>query len=79
MISTVTTSTVSTVTTAAIAGTVALIGILVLLILLIQKEITSASSNNRMKRLSLVLNIGIVPLLIAFVLIVGSRVADVLK
>lgn len=79
MISTVTTSTVTTVTTAAIAGSVALIGVLVLLILFIQKEISSASNNNRAKKLSLVLNIAIIPLLAAFVVLVGYRVAEVLK
>jgi len=79
MISTVTTSTVSTVTTAAIAGSVALIGILVLLALLIQKELTTAGSDIRLQKLSLVLNISIVPLLIAFLLIVGDRVMEVLK
>lgn len=79
MISTVTTSTVSIVTTAAIAGSVALIGILLLLFLVIQKEITSTSNNERVKRLGLILNISIVPLLIAFVLVVGYRVAEVFR
>jgi hypothetical protein len=79
MISTVTTSTVSTVTTAAIYGSVALIGILVLLTLLIQKEVTTAGSSSRLKRLSKALNIAIVPLLIAFVLIVVTKVMEVLR
>jgi hypothetical protein len=78
MISTVTVSTVSTVTTAALAGSVALIGILVLLTLLVQKELASSSDNSRLRMLSQALNIGIIPLLIAFVLIVVARVADVL-
>jgi hypothetical protein len=76
MISTVTTSTVSTVT---IAGSVAIIGIIILLFLLIQKELSSASNNERAIRLSKLLNIGIAPLLIAFVLIVVSKVAAILK
>ena len=79
MISTVTTSTVSTVTTAALAGSVALIGILLLLILLAQKELSSAATGKRFKELSKVLNIGIVPLLIAFTLVVVTRIADVLR
>jgi len=78
VISTITGSTVSTVTTAALAGTAALICILVLLSLLVQKELASSSDNARLKRLSRVLNIGIIPLLIAFVLIVATRIAGVL-
>lgn len=76
MISTVTTSTVSTVT---LAGSLVVVGIIVLLGLLVQKELVSASENDRASRLSKLLNIGIVPLLIAFVLVVVSKVAHVLK
>ena len=79
MISTVTTSTVSTITTAAIAGSLALIGILVLFALLVQKEVTTAGDNDRLRRLSKALNIAILPLLIAFILIVITRVMEVLK
>lgn len=79
MISTVTTSTVSTVTTVAIAGSLALIGILVLLALLIQKELATAGESTRLRVYSRALNIAIVPLLIAFALIVVSRVAEVLN
>jgi len=79
MISTVTTSTISTVTTAALAGSVALIGILVLFALVLQKEITTASNNSKLRHLSTALNIGIIPLLIAFVLTVIAKVAEVLR
>lgn len=79
MISTVTTSTVSTITSAALAGSVALIGILVLLVLLIQKELASVAQGTRVKTLTRVLNIGIVPLLIAFVMVVFSRVVEILR
>jgi len=76
MISTVTTSTVSTV---AIAGSVAIIGILLLLSLLIQKELVSGLDSKRAVRLRKMINIGIAPLLFAFVLIVLSKVAEGLK
>ena len=79
MISTVTVSTVSTVTTAAIAGSVALIGVLILFGLLIQKEVTTTSSNRHLHRLGQVLNIGIIPLLIAFLLIVVSQTINYLR
>lgn len=76
MISTVTTSTVSTVT---IAGSFAIVGIIVLLGLLIQKELVSTSNSDRAKRLGKALNIGIYPLIIAFVFVVISKVMEVLK
>lgn len=79
MISTVTTSTVSTITTIAIAGSVALVAILVLLFLLIQKELASAATGTRSRMLGRVLNIGIIPLLLAFMVVVATRVADILK
>lgn len=79
MISTVTTSTVSTVTTVALAGSVALIGILILLSLLVQKEVLSVSEEGRLRKLSSALNIGIIPLLVAFVLIVITKVMQVLN
>ncbi len=73
MISTVTVSTVSTVTTAAIAGSVELIGVLVLFALLLQKEVTTTSSNRLLRRLGQILNVGIFPLSIAFLLVVISQ------
>ena len=75
MISTVTTSTVSTVT---IAGSFAAIVIIILLGMLIQKEISSSSDSERAKKLSKALNIGIIPLLIALLLIIISKVLSVL-
>lgn len=79
MISTVTTSTVSTITTAALAGSLALIGILVLLSLLIQKELISSNSNERLQNLNKALQIGIVPLLVAFIVIVITKIAAALQ
>jgi hypothetical protein len=79
MISTATTSTVSTVTTVALAGSVALIGILVLMALLVQKEFSSAARGERYEELGKALNAGIVPLAIAFILIVLARVIEVLR
>jgi hypothetical protein len=79
MISTVTTSTVSTVTTAALAGSVALIGILVLLVLLVQKELFGTASGTRFKTLGKALNIGIIPLIIAFAAIAFTKIAAILR
>ena len=79
MVSTVTTATVATVTTVAIAGSLALIGILTLLTLLVQKELVTSASGRFARALRRALNIGIVPLMIAFALIVAVRVAEALK
>jgi hypothetical protein len=79
MVSTVTTSTVTTVTTVAIAGSVALIGICTLLALLVQKELATATESRFARALSRALNIGIVPLLVSFVLVVAVKVAEALK
>jgi hypothetical protein len=76
MISTVTTSTVSTVT---LAGSFAIIGILVLLILLVQKELTSTGTSQRARVFARYLNISILPLILVFVAVVVSKVADTLK
>jgi hypothetical protein len=76
MISTVTTSTVTTV---ALAGSFALIGILILFALLIQKELTTTVAGSRMKKLGQVLNLGIVPLFVAFIFIVVTKVVQMLR
>lgn len=75
MISTVTTSTVSTLT---LAGSFAVIGIIMLLGMLVQKELSSSSDSARSQKLSKALNIGIIPLIIAFVLIILSKILEIL-
>ena len=79
MVSTVTTATVATVTTVALAGSLALIGIFTLLALLIQKELVTSVRGRFARALGRALNIGIVPLLIVFVLVVAVKVVDALK
>ncbi|MFN2237391.1 MAG: hypothetical protein ACK2U1_24430 [Anaerolineales bacterium] len=79
MISTVTTSTVTILTTSAIAGSLALVGVLVLITLLVQKELTTSSGNSRWLQLGKILNIGILPFMIAFVLIVVFKVIEALN
>ncbi|NDJ60131.1 MAG: hypothetical protein GYB67_03350 [Chloroflexi bacterium] len=71
MSSTVTTSTVSTVTTMLSYGTLGLIVAVTLLSLLIKKEVLAASTHPLSVTLRRLLNVAIVPLLIAFVLLVG--------
>ena len=56
-----------------------LVGMLVLVALLIQKELVSTSEDSRLRRLSRVMNIGILPLLLAFVLIVSFKIVEALN
>lgn len=79
MIFTVTTATITTVTNFALIRPISLIGILILLALLVQKELASSSSSPFMERLTRILNIGILPMLIAFALIVFVKVAELLN
>jgi phosphoglycerol transferase MdoB-like AlkP superfamily enzyme len=76
MISTVTTSTVSTVT---IAGSLAFIGVLLLLVFLILKETSTASARGRSGTLRQILNVGLAPLGIAFILIAITKIVQVLR
>jgi hypothetical protein len=79
MISTVTTTAVSLLSSSANAGSFALIGMLVLVALLIQKELFSASDDSRLQQLSRVMDVGILPLLLAFVLIVSIKIVEALN
>ena len=79
MISPVTTSTVSPMMTEPLAGSLALIGMLVLLALLIQKELFNSAGGSRYQLLGKVLNIGIAPLTIVFILFVITRLVEVLR
>ncbi len=79
MISTVTTTTVSMLNNSAIAGSFAVIGVLVLVALLVQKEILSASDDTHSQQLSRVMDVGILPLLLAFGLIVIFKIVEALN
>jgi hypothetical protein len=79
MVSTVTTTIYTLLTTSALAGSFALVGILVLITLIIQKELIAASGNRRRLKLGKLLNIGILPLLFAFILIVLFKVIESLN
>ena len=61
-----------------LAGSIALTGIFFLLIMLIQKEVSSSADRGRHQRLSRFLNIGIVPLLLAFLLTAFVKIVQVL-
>lgn len=79
MICTVTTSTIAIVTSAALAGSVVLTGILVLLALLAGRELSNAAGGGRFRKLGQVLDIGILPLAMAFMLVVLVGVTEILR
>lgn len=78
MVSTVTTTTVTTVTLFGITALLSLAAVLMLIGYLIVKEMLSASANQRLQLIARRLNVAIVPLLLVFATIVGSRIAEVL-
>ncbi len=79
MVSTVTTSTVMTVTTVAIASSLALIAVMTLFTLLVQKEVAATGRERWARALDRALNVGIIPLLLAFLTLVALRIAEVLR
>ena len=79
MISTVTTTAVSMLSNSAIAGSFAVIGMLVLVALLVQKELLSAADDSHSKHMSRVIDVGILPLMLAFVLIVFFKIVEALN
>ncbi len=89
MITTITTSTItsitsvtSTITTTAVVGLGVLVlgavAVMCLVILLCAKELAAASAGRSQRILARFLDIGIVPLAIAFAIIVVSRIIEVL-
>lgn len=75
MITTVTTTTTTTVTTIT-AASLALIAVITLILLLINKEVFASSTNEQIRRVSKVLNIAVIPLLIACAV---TAVVNILK
>jgi len=78
MVSTVTSTTVTTVTLLGASALLAVAAVLMLIGYLIVKEMLSASSSGRLRLVARRLNIAIVPLLLVFAAIAGSRLADAL-
>ena len=78
MVSTVTSTTVTTVTLLGASALLAVAAVLMLIGYLIVKETLSASSSDRLRLVARRLNIAIVPLLLVFATIAGSRLADAL-
>ena len=78
MITSVTTTVVSIVSTVSFAGPLALVGVLTLIALLVQKELSTTSKQRTTLVLSRILDIGIIPLWLVFVVVVLIKIADAL-
>ena len=81
MITTVTTSTITTVTAIAAIGLTAVVSIVAvvsLICFLTTKELASAGSSSTSLRISRFVSIGILPLVMAFAVIVAVKIAEVL-
>jgi hypothetical protein len=78
MVTTVTVSTVTAIAASSLAIGIAIFATLLLIGFLTGKELLGASPANRHKFLARALNISIIPLVIAFVIIVGMKVAELL-
>ena len=82
MISTVTTSTVTTVTTVTtmigFGLALGLVAVIALVIFLCAKELAAASRGSTSRLLVGALDVGIVPLIVAFAMIAAMRVVEIL-
>lgn len=76
MISSVTPTTISILTTSTAAGTLAVIGIITLCVLLVQKELAAPAEDLQGRQLARAYNIGIVPLMVAFVLVIAFEIVQ---
>ncbi len=79
MVSTVTSTTVTTVTLFGISALLGLAAVLMLITYLMAREFLEASSSRRLRLISRRLNVAVLPLLLVFVTIVGTRVAEALS
>ncbi len=78
MVSTVTSTTVTTVTLFGISALLGLAAVLMLIGYLVAKELLDSSPNQRLRLIGRRLSVAVVPLILVFAVIVGSRIADAL-
>lgn len=79
MISTVTVTTVTTIMAIGLAASLTVFSVILVIALLTSKELLSASSGARQKFLARSFNISIIPLLLAFAVIVAVKVMEILS
>jgi hypothetical protein len=74
----VTTTTVSTVTVVTLGGSLAIVGIAALVTLLISKDVTTTSTNQLARRVNKALNIALIPLIVIFLVALGTHIYQTL-
>ncbi len=62
-----------------IAVSLAITAILILVVLLLQKEMANIATGSRYKKLGQAVNIGIIPLFVAFIVLVVAKLVEVLR
>lgn len=81
LISTVTVTTITTITSIAALGltaTISVAAVITLIAFLTTKELASSGRSSSSMRIGRYLSIGIIPLLMAFAVVVGVKIAEVL-
>ena len=78
MISTVTISTVTTVLVMGLTAVIGIVAVIALMLFLITRELASAHGSSTSLRVAKFLSVGILPLAMAFVVIVAVRIVEVL-
>ena len=79
MITTVTTiTTITTITALGITGAISIVAVVSLAAFLITKELASAGGSGTSLRIARFLGVGLVPLIIAFAVIVAVKIASIL-
>ena len=75
MIITVTTTTVTTVAAMGLTAAVSIAAVVSLILFLVTRELASASGSNTSSRIARFFNVGILPLTMAFTVIVAVKIA----
>ncbi len=78
MVSTVTVTTVTTIAAMGLTASLSIFAVILLICFLTSRELLMASNSETKKFFGRTLNIGIIPLLLAFTVIVALKIAEIL-
>ncbi len=79
MITTITTSTITTVAAMGLAAGITIAAVICLIIFLATKELAGAGVSASSKRMAKFLNVGIIPLVFAFLVVLTVKITEVLS
>ena len=74
----VSTTAITAIVATSVAAGISIFATLMLIGLLIGKEVLGTSKDNKMKLVARSLNIGIIPLVIGFTVLIGLKIAEIL-